>query len=341
MTAREWARRVASLTGCALPVALLACGPAASAPSSQAPEAMEAMEAIEATAPAVGGRMRGSVPADPEQLATTAWRYVEGTCTEGLLDMSVRGFSETLRFETVPNGFVITADRHFAEDACTQTVRLAAQRGQPETPDIAWLFSEHTRVAYPASPRCDRVLQEDAAGDVRMRGTRLELYLRRAPWCGGYEARLVYEPTAQRAERDAATTLRHFVAAFHDRDAIALAALYAAAGAHEDPHRPDETGRPTRHLGRVAVQAYFAGVFHQVPWLALRLRDVQSEEALPGEAGGVRLVAHVEYMDGRLDAPRAGRLQLDVVEGEVFASRLELQEPAAVQAVSEPAADAR
>lgn len=285
--------------------------------------------------------MRGTTAADPEHLASREWRYVEGTCTEGILDMSVRGFSETLRFETVPAGLVLVSDRHFAEDECTQTVRLGAQRVAEESSSIRWLFSEHSRVSYPASPRCDLVLQEDAAGDVRMRGERLELYLRRAPWCGGYEARLVYEAVPPRTERDAATTLRHFVAAFHDRDSLAIAALYAAAGAHDDPHRPDEVGRPTRHVGQVAVQSYFAGVFHQVPWLALRLRDVQPAEPLSDQPGGVRLRAQVEYMDARLDAPRAGALQLDLVNGQIFASRLEVLDPAAQQEAPEAAADAR
>lgn len=174
-----------------------------------------------------------------------------------------------------------------------------------------------------------------------MRGDRLELYLRRAPWCGGYEARLVYEPVARRTERDAATTLRHFVAAFHDRDSLALAELYAAAGAHDDPHRPDEAGRPTRHLGQVAVQAYFAGVFHQVPWLALRLRHFQPSETVTDQPGAVRLHAQVEYMDARLEAPRAGALQLDLVDGQIFASRLEVLDPAAQLPAPEAAADAR
>jgi hypothetical protein len=297
-----------------------ACGPAVGAPPStpgaDTPEAER-------------GRLRGTVAADPERLAESDWRYVEGTCTEGILDMSVRGFTETLRVHALPGGAVIVADRHFAEDECTQTVRLGAQRGPADSPDTRWAFSEHARVSYPASPRCEQVPQEDAAGDVRMRGSRLELFLRRSPWCGGYEARLVYEATPARTQRDDATTLRHFIAAFHDRDSLALAELYAASGAHDDPHRPDEASRPTRHEGRTAVQAYFAGVFHQVPWLAFRLLDVQPAQPLAGQERGVRLRARVEYMDARLEAPRLGVLQLDLVDSRVFASRLELveQEP--------------
>lgn len=321
----------------AAPLAWLVAGVFAGgcAPAAGAPPTTPAADAPEAER----GRLRGTVAADPEHLAESEWRYVEGTCTEGILDMSVRGFTETLRVHALPGGAVIVADRHFAEDECTQTVRLGAQRGAADSPDTRWSFSEHARVSYPASPRCEQVPQEDAAGDMRMRGSRLELFLRRSPWCGGYEARLVYERTPPRTERDDATTLRHFVAAFHDRDSLALAELYAASGAHDDPHRPDEAGRPTRHEGRAAVQAYFAGVFHQVPWLALRLLDVEPTELLAGQERGVRLRARVEYMDARLEAPRRGLLQLDLVDSRVFASRLELAEPESPSGAPDAAAD--
>jgi hypothetical protein len=43
---------------------------------------------------------------------------------------------------------------------------------------------------------------------------------------------------------------------------------------------------PRGTSAQVAVQSYFAGVFHQVPWLALRLRDVQPAEPLSGQPGG-------------------------------------------------------
>ncbi|MBK7156100.1 MAG: hypothetical protein IPH72_30715 [Sandaracinaceae bacterium] len=62
------------------------------------------------------------------------------------------------------------------------------------------------------------------------------------------------------------------------------------------------------------MQAYFAGVFHQVPWLAFRLLDVQPAQPLAGQERGVRLRARVEYMDARLEAPRLGVLQLDLVD---------------------------
>lgn len=275
------------------------------------------------TEPPLRGRLRGTTPVDTAALAASAWRYVEGTCTEGILDMSVRGFSEVLAVHEVPGGVLFEADRHFEVDGCAQTVRLAAQRTDALSAPAGWAFTELARVSYPDSPRCERAPQEDVPGEVRMRGPRLELFVRRSSWCGGYEARLVYEQIAPPSNVDAQRTLRHFVAAFHDRDSLALAMLYAPSGYHDDPHRPDEAGRPTRHSGHAGVQAYFASVFHQVPWLALRLREVHEAEASDAE-GVLRLQAEVEYMDPRMMAPRPGTLDLELVDGRIFASWLQL-----------------
>jgi hypothetical protein len=290
--------------------------------------------------------MRGTTPADASVLTAHEWRYVEGTCTEGILDMSVRGFSERLAVHDAPGGLLLVSDRRFEVDGCEQTVRLAAQRSTDVSVGAGWSFQETARVSHPDSPRCERVQQEDTLGEVRMRGAHLELFIRRAPWCGGYEARLVYQRSSaaggqrpdagSHSESDsqaaAHRTLRHFIAAFHDRDSLAVAALYAPSGFHEDPQRPDQAGQPTRHEGRVAVAAYFASVFHQVPWLALRLRaatvtgaqagDEEGEGARPSAAAARRVHATVEYMDPRLMSPMTGELLLDLIDGRVFASRL-------------------
>lgn len=321
-------RRSCSLTLVSVGLLASACGPSArpAAPTTTDTPAAEELR----------GRLQGTTSVDPATLSAYRWRYVEGTCTEGILDMSVRGFSETLVVEEVPGGLVFVADRHFGADECTQTVRLSATRSTDALAGALWSFQERSRVSYPDSPRCERITQEDALGEVRMRGANLELFIRRAPWCGGYEARLVYARTttlgddgAEGASGDeaAARTLRHFVAAWNDRDALAVAGLYAALGVHEDPHRPDEAGRPTRHQGRAAIAAYFADVFHQVPWLALRLLAAHVAPVAPGAGESdqrQQVHATVEYMDPRLASPLRGELALELVDGRVFSSRLEL-----------------
>ncbi|MCA9574717.1 MAG: nuclear transport factor 2 family protein [Polyangiales bacterium] len=271
--------------------------------------------------------MRGTSPVEAGDVAGQRFRYLEGTCTEGVLDMSVRGFAETLVAHEVPGGLMFVFDRTFGADECAQTVRLGALRTTDPSAGAHWSFREHARVSFPDSDRCEHLPQEDVLGEVRARGSRLELSVRRAAWCNGLEARLVYDPLPATADEalQPAEALRHFVAAFHDRDSLALADLYAPSGVHEDPHRPDTAGRPTLHRGRDVVAGYFTSVFHQVPWLAFRLRDARVEPATAhGTEDTTDVHATVEYMDPRLTTPRLGRLDLQLVAGRIVTSRLEL-----------------
>lgn len=299
-------------------LALVGCGTAGA--RTEQPGSVDALP--------LDGPLRGTSPVRAEDIAGRRFRYVAGTCTEGILDMSVRGFVETLTVHEVPGGVLFVSDRTFEADGCAQTVRLSALRTTDTSAGAGWSFQEHARVSFPDSDRCEHLPQEDALGEVRTRGDRLELTVRRAAWCGGFEARLVYAPivsTGADAALEPDEMLRHFVAAFHDRDALALTNLYAPSGVHEDPHRGEGPDLPARHEGHASVASYFSGVFHQVPWLALRLRDARVQPADAGSAEAVSTVhATVEYMDPRLTEPRRGHLRLQLVAGRIMASRLEL-----------------
>ena len=126
---------------------------------------------------------------------------------------------------------------------------------------------------------------------------------------------------------------RHLVALVNDRDAVAISRLYSPAGVHVDPQREDEDGRAARHEGRSAISAYFAGVFHETPWLAMRLISLEVEPAQEppveggdevGGSGAARM--RVEYMDPRLEAPLVGEWRIRAVAGRIMESELHMGE---------------
>jgi hypothetical protein len=137
-------------------------------------------------------------------------------------------------------------------------------------------------------------------------------------------------------------TLRHFIAPFHDpRLACAVRALCGLRSARrsapprrgQSPHAPRGGAPRCRRTSRACSTRCRGWRFGC--WTC------SLTEPLAGQERGVRLRARVEYMDARLEAPRLGVLQLDLVDSRVFASRLELVEQEPGPAVPGPDANAR
>jgi ketosteroid isomerase-like protein len=261
----------------------------------------------------MGPTLEGTEPASPD-LAGSQWRWVEAHCTEGPLDLSERGFTQEARVSLDAAGLLIVYDQAFSTEACTQTI---AQRAVPgESPDDEWQMSEEAHVALP--PGCGIAPEKDRPGNVRLRDGQLEVYVQRSNWCNGLEVRMIYERMNE-TPLEPDQLVRHYAAHFNRQDVDRLGELFARTGSLVEPFTESATG-VTRHDGSSAVRAWFSQAFANVSWLALRLTSMKG-----GEDENQR-IAEWEYMDPRVAEPFSGRNYFTTGGGEIFETRIELDE---------------
>jgi len=259
----------------------------------------------------------GTTPAGPET-GGTAWRWVEARCTEGPLDLQARGFAQRLRIEADNQGLLLVYDQVFATEQCAQTV---VQRAHPPSGRAReWTMIEEARVAAPPTERCEGRMEDERPGEVRRRGEMLEVLVQRSNvWCNGLEVQMVYAP-AEGEQLGSDEIARRYVAHFNRRDAARVAALFAEGGSLVEPFQVTETGGPSRHDGRAAVQQWFEDVFAGVEWQALHLLSIEEQR-------GGNVVVSWEYMDPRIEQPMAGRNVLTIAVGEIFEAAIEVAAP--------------
>ncbi len=249
----------------------------------------------------------GTRPVDA-RVSGSEWTWVEASCTEGPLDLASRGFRSRLRVKADDRGLLLAYD-HQLGDACAQTVMQRAMPGRGR--DAAWAISEVARIAEPATPACSGRPEEDRPGDVRMRGEFLEVSVQRSQWCNGLEVKMIWAPAAPLPLTDA-EVVRHYLAHFERRDAVAVAGLFAESGSLVEPFDLTPEGGPTRLEGRDAVEGWYAEAFGNTPWLALSVESLE-----PGAVEGQR-IAEFQYMDPRLEQPFRARNTFTLAGGEIF-----------------------
>jgi hypothetical protein len=248
----------------------------------------------------------------PTGVGGTVWRFAEAHCTEGPLDLSARGFSSRLRVEEDGANLLLVSDHTYATESCHQTVvqRVAPGSGG----DLA--LEEIARVSIPSTAECFGQPEAPRPGDVRLEGRRLEVLIQRSRWCGGFEARFVYDPELpQLLTPDELARL--YAVHFSLGDADRVAGLFAQTGSLLEPFTRTGTGDPYRHDGREAVRAWFADSFASASWRALRIVALEH----PSER---RVTLRWEYMDPRLSQPLAGHNEFTVAAGEIFESQIVL-----------------
>ncbi|MBX3252300.1 MAG: hypothetical protein KF901_34320, partial [Myxococcales bacterium] len=257
--------------------------------------------------------LAGTTPAGPS-LGGSRWRQVEARCTEGAPRWMSDDFERRLEVAADATGLVLVTDDRIGE-GCAETV---AQRATPGgAADAAWSMHEEARVTV---GECPTQVEQDRPGDVRLRGSFLEVYVQRSVWCNGLELKVVYAPTA-REPRAPDQVLRHYALHFNRRDAIAITSLFAEGGSLVEPFNRTPEGQPTRHDGQREVYGWYREVFQGTPWLAMKVVDIQAG-ATPGA-----WVMDWHYMDPRLDAPFGGRNRFTLAGGEVFEVTVEITQP--------------
>jgi hypothetical protein len=265
-----------------------------------------------------GFSAEGTSPAGPD-LGGTRWQWVEAHCTEGPLDLRVRGFAQFLRVDADNEGLLLTYDQVFATEECAQTL---VQRARPTQNPRMWAMIEQARVAQPSTDECFGRMEEERPGEVRRRGEFVEVLVQRSMvWCNGLEVRHVYAPAPPEPLTND-QIVRHYVAHFNRRDPKRVAQLFAASGSLVEPFHVTHTGGPTRHDGREQIEQWYREVLGSpVDWLAMKLEAVS-----PSRQG---MTAGWLYMDPRLSEPMGGRTHFTIAAGEIFEARVELtSEPA-------------
>ena len=263
------------------------------------------------TGGAMPRHLAGTTPAGPE-LGGTQWRWLESHCTEGPLGLAEQGYQGSLRIHADAEGLMLVQDNQSNSPQCATTVY---QRYRPgATPEATWQMESAAHVSVPSG--CGVRRDSDRPGDIRLRGSLLEVFVQRSNWCRGLELKMVYaqeNPTLLGGEELA----RHYMAQFNRRDARGLAELFAVTGSLVEPFTESDTGT-TRHEGRDAILRWYLDAFSGTPWLAMRVQSV-----LPGASPG-QYVAAWEYMDPRLEEPLAGENIFTVAAGEVFETSIRI-----------------
>ena len=271
-------------------------------------------------------------PLDPPE-EPSQWRWVAAHCTEGPLDLAAHGFEQDLRVVADGEALRLVYDQSWPEEGCTQTV---VQRAQRVADSHEFDIVEEVRVALPSNDECMGTMERPRRGEVRRRGTVLEVLVQRSfVWCGGLEVRMVYVPqTPTPLAHD--QIARHYVAHVNRRDPAAIAALFSAEGSLVEPFLVTPTGGASRHDGREEIERWFAESFAGLEWLALRPRQLE-----PGDRDN-HVVLRWTYMDPRLEAPFEGQSTFTIAAGEIFESRIELNgtPPRAAPIEDEAEADA-
>jgi len=263
------------------------------------------------TQAAMPRHLAGTDPAGPD-LGGTQWRWLEAHCTEGPLDLSGAGYQASLRVRADAEGLLLIQDSRMTEPACSSTIYHRYRPGA--TPDATWQMESTAHVAVPAG--CGIAREQDRPGDIRRRGSLLEIFVQRSNWCRGLELKMVYaeEPTTLLGGEELA---RHYAAEFNRRNASSLSQLFAVSGSLVEPFTESDTG-VTRHEGRDAVLRWHLDAVAGTPWLAM-----QYDSLVPGAAPG-QFVATWEYMDPRLEDPMRGQSTFTVAAGEIFEAEVTL-----------------
>lgn len=262
--------------------------------------------------------LAGTQSAGPD-LVGTQWTWREAHCTEGPLDLAGREFARTTRVNSTSEGLLFVHDDTVGE-SCRRTVVQHAKAGSEA--DSQWQMEEQAVVTI---GECEDLAEAERPGDVRRRGTDLEVYVQRSVWCGGLELRMVYTSVAPTPIDDLNIAL-HYAAHFNRRDAQKLTELFAATGSLVDPFTRTPLDQATRYDGQAAVYGWFQEAFTATNWLALRIVGLEAGST-PGS-----VVLDWHYMDPRLDAPFAGRNRFTVAGGEIFETSIEIT----AQEVTEP-----
>lgn len=261
-----------------------------------------------------GGERAAHVVEMPTGLGGTEWRWTEAHCTEAPLDLAARGFESHLRVAESGGALLLYQDQSYASTGCALTV--VSRVSSPETPGELHV-EEIARVAVPSTPECFGQPEPPRPGEVRRTGRRLEVLVQRSRWCGGFEARFVYEAEMPRLLTNA-EVVRHYAVYFSLGDADGIASLFSTVSSLAEPFTTTVTGDPYRHEGRDAVRTWYAEAFAGTAWRALRITGTT-----PG-ATEHELTVGWEYMDSRLAGPVTGRNHFTTAAGEIFEARIEL-----------------
>ncbi|MDH5492391.1 MAG: nuclear transport factor 2 family protein [Myxococcales bacterium] len=311
------------LTVSLLAACLAAAGCGGPSPRTTLPDESRDFNPIAAAVPSQW--LPGTQPVGPD-IGGSQWEWIEAECTEGTPDLAESGFAATARVVTDASGLLLVYDERVETIGCDRTVIQRAVPGQGE--DAAWSFREIARIALPSDAACTGRPEADRPGDVRLRGQHLEVFIQRSVLCNGLEVRMVWAPVQPTPLSDQ-ELIRHYLAEFSRMDAEAVAALFAEGGSLLEPFNRTETGGPTRHDGRPAIQAWYADAFGNVPWLAIRPLTIRA-----GEIEN-QYVVEWEYMDPRLEAPFAGRNLFTVAAGEIFEAEVAITQER-VEAIPQP-----
>jgi hypothetical protein len=231
------------------------------------------------------------------------------------LDLASQGFRDTLRIGSDAQGLILTHDMRIEAAECSLTL---VQRALPgATPDSSWTLESAAHIDVPAD--CGIQRDPDRPGDLRIRGSFLEVYVQRSNWCGGLELKMVFaqeNPTLLSGDE----LIRRYAAGFNQRDAGGVANLFAVSGSLVEPFTESATGT-TRHEGRTSVLRWYLDAFSGTPWLAMQLQGIE-----PG-AGPGQFIANWNYMDPRLEEAMVGENLFTVAAGEIFETEIRLSGP--------------
>ncbi|MCA9583491.1 MAG: hypothetical protein KC416_16945, partial [Myxococcales bacterium] len=302
-------RRLASPMRCLLAFAtlsLVACGArprAAPRPNEDGDEQIGAQGSVSAFS------REGTRPADAS-LDGSEWVWTDAHCTEGPLDLSIRGFEQQLRVKKDGDDLLLLADQVFTKEGCRQ---LVVHRATREEENEDWSMVEETRLSFPPTEECRGQREKPLPGEVRLRGDRLEVLVQRSKvWCDGLEVQMGYK----RAESGVASPeeiVRRYALHMNRMDADSLAALYAAEGSVLDPYTRTDTDAAARFDGRPAVLDWYRRAFSGAEWVTFQVNEI-----LKDDSGEVK--ATWSYMDSRLPSPLHGETRFKVAAGEIFES---------------------
>ncbi len=255
-------------------------------------------------------QLAGTTPVTPA-IAQSRWTFVEGTCTEGTMDIQPDRVA-TVRVDD--EGLLLIFDQQVGE--CTETI---AQRFTPgEQPDDEWAMVEEARIRLGT---CEHPPEaERRPADLRMRGRFLEYYVQRSVRCNGLEVKMVFAP-APPTEPSDEQLLRHYALHFNRRDARAITELFSDAGSLVEPFNRTADDQPMRHDGKAQIYAWFQETFASTPWLALKVVRITAGQT----PGAWTMDWH--YMDPRLDVPFGGRNLFTIAAGEIFETTIEITQP--------------
>lgn len=285
----------------------------------------------------------GTTAVGPD-VAGTQWHWLRAQCTEGPLDLAQKGFQQVLRVRPAADGFVLVYDQTFngtptasaAEPppatACKQTIMQHVIVGAGRE----WQVREEARVTVPATPECEGTPEDSHPGEVRRRGSDLEVLVQRASACGGFELQMVYAPAAVTPLSEE-ELVRHYVAYINRKDVTGVVDLFSDVGSLVESFSITEDGNPLRHDGHEGVANWFAQAFGSVPWVAMKLTSVEPDAANAGH-----WKARWQYMDPRLENPIEGQNLFTMAAGEIYETQISVdapaQAPGASGAASTPAA---